>query len=134
MRARRRCAAAGAEVTVRERAAVGAAAWGPSAAGVRVMGREPAERALALASLARWPDLDRELEAPTGYRRGGGLRLALDDAAWRAAPAWVGGQRAGGVPVERGDAGAARGVPPRGGPARRGGVACAIAGPGDARA
>src|SRR5258708_17395802 len=78
----------GAEVTVLERAGVGAAASGASAAGVRVMGRDPAERALALASLARWPDLDRELEAPTGYRRGGGLRLALRDAASRAAPAW----------------------------------------------
>ena len=61
----------GARVTVLERERVGAAASGASAAGVRVMGRDPAERALALASLARWPDLDRELEAPTGYRRGG---------------------------------------------------------------
>ncbi|HWP75232.1 MAG TPA: FAD-dependent oxidoreductase, partial [Methylomirabilota bacterium] len=51
----------GAEVTVLERERVGAAASGASAAGVRVMGRDPAERALALASLARWPDLDREL-------------------------------------------------------------------------
>src|SRR4029077_15775947 len=71
----------GAEVTVLERGRVGAAASGASAAGVRAMGRDPAERALALASLARWPDLDRELEAPTGYRRGGGLRLPLGDAA-----------------------------------------------------
>src|SRR5712664_3287445 len=90
----------GAVVTVLERERVGAAASGASAAGVRVMGRDPAERALALASLARWPDLDRELEAPTGYRRGGGLRLALDDAAWGAAPAWVAEQRADGVPVD----------------------------------
>ena len=61
-----------------ERAQVGAAASGASAAGVRVMGRDPAERALALASLARWTELDRELEGATGYRRGGGLRVALD--------------------------------------------------------
>src|SRR5262249_37255438 len=63
-------------VTVLERATIGAGASGASAAGVRAMGRDPAERAIALASLARWPDLDRELEGSTGYRRGGGLRVA----------------------------------------------------------
>src|SRR4029450_1177591 len=81
-------------VTVLERARVGAAASGASAAGVRAMGRDPAERALALASLARWPDLDRELESSTGYRRGGGLRVALDDAGWAEARATIGPQRA----------------------------------------
>src|SRR5215475_6295364 len=64
----------GVEVKVLERASVGAAASGASAAGVRAMGRDPAERRLALESLGRWPGLDRELEAATGYRRGGGLR------------------------------------------------------------
>jgi len=59
----------GAHVTVLERVRVGQAASGASAAGVRAMGRDPAERALGLASLARWPGLDRELEAPTRYRR-----------------------------------------------------------------
>src|SRR5260370_31268325 len=82
-----RCADPGAVVTVLERERVGAAASGASAAGVRVMGRDPAERALALASLARWPDLDRELEAPTGYRRGGGLRPPPRHAARRPPPA-----------------------------------------------
>jgi glycine/D-amino acid oxidase-like deaminating enzyme len=76
-----------------ERERIDAAASGASAAGVRAMGRDPAERALALASLARWPGLDRELDADTGYRRGGGLRVALAEDAWRAAPAWVAGQR-----------------------------------------
>src|SRR5262245_30246113 len=61
-------------VSVLERDRLGAAASGASAAGVRAMGRDAAERALALASLARWPQLDQELEARTGYRRGGGLR------------------------------------------------------------
>ena len=37
-----------------------AVASGASAAGVRVMGRDPAERALALESLGRWPGLDKE--------------------------------------------------------------------------
>jgi sarcosine oxidase subunit beta len=102
----------GARVTVLERAHVGAAASGASAAGVRAMGRDPAERALALASLARWPGLDRELEAPTCYRRTGGLRLALDEATWRAAGPWVAEQRADGVPVEIVDAQAASALAP----------------------
>jgi sarcosine oxidase subunit beta len=87
-------------VTVLERARPGAAASGASAAGVRVMGRDPAERALALESLARWPELDRELEGDTRYRRDGGLRVALDAAAWSAVPGWVAAQRADGVPLE----------------------------------
>src|SRR5262245_20849564 len=87
-------------VTVLERAHVGAAASGASAAGVRVMGRDPAERAMALASVARWFDLDRELEGATGYRRGGGLRVALDTEAWSETLAWVAEQRADAVPVE----------------------------------
>jgi len=123
-----------ARVTVLERQALGAAASGASAAGVRVMGRDPAERALALESLARWPDLDRELEAPTGYRRGGGLRLALDDAAWAAAPAWVAEQRADGVPVELVDGDAARRLAPGIALACRGGVHCALDGQADAMA
>ncbi len=102
----------GAHVTVLERVRVGHAASGASAAGVRAMGRDPAERALALASLARWPGLDRELEAPTRYRRTGGLRLALDEAAWRAAGPWVAEQRADGVAVELVDAQGARALAP----------------------
>ena len=115
-------------VTVLERARAGAAASGASAAGVRALGRDPAERALALASLARWPDLARELEAETGYRRGGGLRIALDDETWRAAPAWVAVQRADGVPVELVDAAAAGRLAPGIAPACRGAVYSAIDG------
>jgi len=102
----------GAHVTVLERVRVGQAASGASAAGVRAMGRDPAERALGLASLARWPGLDRELEAPTRYRRTGGLRLALDEAAWRGAERWVAEQRADGVAVELVDAQGARALAP----------------------
>jgi len=76
-----RRADAGVPVTVLERQTPGAAASGASAAGVRVMGRDPAERALALESLRRWPGLDGELEGETSYRRDGGLRVAIDDAA-----------------------------------------------------
>ena len=62
-------------VTVLEREHAGAAASGASAGGVRAMFRDPAERALALAALTRWAHLDQELDSPTGYRRGGDLRL-----------------------------------------------------------
>ncbi|HEU4368608.1 MAG TPA: FAD-binding oxidoreductase [Methylomirabilota bacterium] len=121
-----------ARVTVLERFRIGAAASGASAAGVRAMGRDPAERALALASLARWPDLARELEHETGYRRGGGLRVALDDAAWRDAPAWVAGQRADRVPLEVVDAAAAKRLAPGLTPGVLGGVYCAIDGQAEA--
>src|SRR5260370_15954410 len=88
----------GRPVTVLERARVGAAASGASAAGVRVMGRDPAERALALESLSGRPDLDRELEGDTRYHRDGGVRVAIDETAWAAVPARGGTQRADGVP------------------------------------
>ena len=122
----------GARVVVLERAKVGAAASGASAAGVRVMGRDPAERALALVSLGRWSELDRELEGTTAYRRGGGLRVALDDPAWRQAPAWVAEQRADGVPVEVMDAADVRRLAPDVAASCRGGVFCAMDGQAEA--
>lgn len=118
----------GVPVTVLERFRVGAAASGASAAGVRVMGRDPAERPLALESLRRWPELDRDLEGRTRYRRGGGLRVSLDDDAWHAAPGWVADQRADGVPVEMLDAAAVRRLAPGISPGCLGGVYCAIDG------
>lgn len=121
-------------VTVLERARVGAAASGASAAGVRVMGRDPAERAIALASLARWPDLDRELEGVTSYRRGGGLRVAESVDEQAQARADVADQRADGVPVELVDASDARRIAPDLSPAVVGGVHCAIDGQADALA
>ena len=119
-------------VTVLERARVGAAASGASAAGVRVMGRHAAERALALESLARWPELARELGADPRYRRAGGLRVALDEAAWRSVPAWVASQREGGVPLEIVDPGAMRRLAPGLSPHGVGGVYCAIDGQAEA--
>jgi len=122
----------GVPVTVLERAEVGAGASGASAAGVRVMGRDPAERMLALASLARWPDLARELDGETGYRRGGGLRVALDDEAWREAPAWADEQRADGVRLEVVDAASTKRLAPGIAPSCRGGVFSAIDGQAEA--
>jgi sarcosine oxidase subunit beta len=122
------------DIVVLERAQIGAAASGASAAGVRVMGRDPAERALALASLARWPDLGGELEADTAYRRGGGLRVAFDGDAWRQTPAWVAEQREDGVPVEVVDAAAVRRLAPGIAPSCLGGVLCTIDGQAEAMA
>jgi sarcosine oxidase subunit beta len=109
-------------VTVLERARVGSAASGASAAGVRAMGRDPAERRLALESLGRWPGLDRELVGETRYQRGGGLRVALDDKTWEAAPGWAAEQRADGVPLETVDAASARRLAPGIAPSCLGGV------------
>src|SRR2546425_10899654 len=120
------------QVTVLERARVGDAASSASAAGVRVMGRDPAERAMALESLGRWPELDRELDAKTGYRRGGGLRIALDDPGWAEAGATGGEQRADGGPVELGDAAAPHRLAPRPSPHCRGGGHRPPHGPGEA--
>ena len=122
----------GARVTVLERAQAGAAASGASAAGVRVMGRDPAERPLALASLARWPGLTRELAGETGYRRGGGLRVAFDADAWREAPGWVAEQRADGVPVEVIDTASALRLAPGVAPGVHGAVFCAMDGQAEA--
>jgi sarcosine oxidase subunit beta len=119
-------------VTVLERAGVGDAASGASAAGVRAMGRDPAERALALESLRRWPELDHELEGETRYRRDGGLRVALDVATWSAAPAWVAEQRADGVPLELIDARALRSLAPGLAASCLGGVASPIDGQAEA--
>jgi len=124
----------GVRVTVLERAWVGAAASGASAAGVRVMGRDRAERALALESLTRWPDLARELEGDTGYRRGGGLRVALDDDGWKEATTTVAEQRADAVPVELVDATTARRLAPGLSSDCRGGVHCPIDGQAEAMA
>jgi len=123
-----------ARVTVLERARVGDAASGASAAGVRVMGRAPAERALALESLSRWPELDRELEGKTGYRRSGGLRVALDEAGWAEARATLAEQRAAGVPLELADADGARRLAPGISLECRGGVHCVIDGQAEALA
>jgi len=121
-------------VTVFERAQVGAGASGASAAGVRAMGRDPAERALALASLARWPDLDRELEGSTGYRRVGGLRVAENAAEQALAEAEVAAQRPDGVPVVLVDGDEARSIAPGLSAAVVGGIHCRIDGQADALA
>jgi sarcosine oxidase subunit beta len=72
----------GQRVLVVERGAVAqapAASWA-SAGGVRRQGRDPAEAALAVDAIARWPTLEQELHADLHYRQGGNLLLAENDA------------------------------------------------------
>jgi sarcosine oxidase subunit beta len=89
---------------------------------------------MALASLARWPDLDLELGGATGYRRGGGLRVAESPAEEAEARADIATQRADGVPVELADERDARRIAPGLSPAVVGGIHCPIDGQADALA
>ena len=66
----------GVDVVLVERFGLAAMASGWTLAGVRQSGRHPAELPLAKAAVARWAGLDEELEAATGYRRHGNMRLA----------------------------------------------------------
>ena len=66
----------GVRVVLVERFGLAAMASRWTLAGVRQSGRHPAELPLALAAVARWAGLDQELEATTGYRRHGNMRLA----------------------------------------------------------
>jgi len=72
-------AEAGARVEVLERYAPAAMASGWTLAGVRQSGRDPAELPLARAAVRCWQRLDERLDAETGYRQGGNLRLARDE-------------------------------------------------------
>jgi sarcosine oxidase, subunit beta len=66
----------GVDVVLVERFGLAAMASGWTLAGVRQSGRHPAELPLAKAAVERWAGLDQELEARTGYRRHGNMRLA----------------------------------------------------------
>lgn len=73
-------ARAGHSVTLFEARSLAAMASGWTLGGVRQSGRDPAELPLAKAAIARWSGLDEELDAETGYRRHGNLRLARTEA------------------------------------------------------
>jgi sarcosine oxidase subunit beta len=55
-----------------------AASWA-SAGGVRRQGRDPAEAALAIEAIERWPSLTEELGADLGYHGGGNLYVGEGD-------------------------------------------------------
>jgi sarcosine oxidase, subunit beta len=60
-------------------AAAPSASWA-SAGGIRPEGADPPEAALAREALARWPTLAEELDADLGYRQGGHLLVAENEA------------------------------------------------------
>ena len=66
-------------VIERSRPAVEPAASWASAGGVRRQGRDPAEAALAIESIERWPQLAEELGADLGYQPGGNLYVGEGD-------------------------------------------------------
>ena len=70
----------GVKVVLLERGDLHSMASGWTLAGVRQSGRHPAEVPLAAAAVARWGNLNEELEADTEYRRQGNLRMALTEA------------------------------------------------------
>jgi len=65
----------GADVTLLEQRGIASAASGASAGGVRQQGRDLRELPLAIASIARWQDLEAELDADIHYRRDGHIQV-----------------------------------------------------------
>lgn len=110
-------ARAGHAVTLLESRRIAAMASGWTLGGVRQSGRHPAELPLAKAAVARWTTLDEELDAPTGYRRYGNLRLARSEAEVPVIRKLVADQTAAGLDLTFLDGGeAVRAVAPAVGP------------------
>ncbi len=93
-------AEAGAKVKVIESYHAGAMASGWTLAGVRQSGRDPAEMELAKAAVKIWETLDLHLDAMTGYRQTGNLRLARTENETEIIRQLVHVQAANGLPIE----------------------------------
>ena len=105
-------AEAGARVEVIERYRPAAMASGWTLAGVRQSGRDPAELLLARTAVEIWQTLDTRLEAPTGYRQGGNLRLARTESEAETISNLVKSQTTAGLPMELLDSHQAREIAP----------------------
>lgn len=90
----------GARVTVLEQHAIASAASGASAGGVRQQGRDLRELPLAIRSIARWEQLEDELEADLHYYREGHLTVVEDEADMAAVEAGVAAQREVGLDLQ----------------------------------
>jgi sarcosine oxidase subunit beta len=90
----------GTKVTLVEERGVAAAASGASAGGVRQQGRDPREMPLAIAAIARWKDLERELDADLHYYRDGHLVAYEREADLPIAQQRLAEQRALGLEIE----------------------------------
>ena len=93
-------AESGAKVEVIESYHAGAMASGWTLAGVRQSGRDPAEMELAKAAVKIWETLDLHLDAMTGYRQSGNLRLARTEDETEVIRNLVHFQAANGLPIE----------------------------------
>jgi sarcosine oxidase subunit beta len=94
-------ARAGARVRVYEQAAPAvapSASWA-SAGGVRQQRRDAREWPLTLEAAGRWPKLDEELGAPTGFVQGGHLHLVEDESDIRALQDRVGDEKRAGMNI-----------------------------------
>lgn len=70
----------GAKVALLEARTIAAVASGASAGGVRQQGRDPREMPLAIAAIARWKNLEDELDADLHYYREGHLQVYENEA------------------------------------------------------
>lgn len=83
-----------ARVTLLEQGALASGASGASAGGVRQQGRDLRELPIAIRAIARWEQLEAELDADLHYRREGHLTVIEDAADLAAVEADVAAQRA----------------------------------------
>ncbi|MGD9125054.1 MAG: FAD-dependent oxidoreductase [Desulfarculaceae bacterium] len=74
-----RLAEKGQKVILLEKTRIGEEASGRNDGGVRQQSRDPAEIPLAMEAIKIWADMKDELEWDVGYRRGGNLRLILNE-------------------------------------------------------
>lgn len=90
----------GARVTLLEARSIAAVASGASAGGVRQQGRDPREMPLAIAAIARWKNLEDELDADLHYYRNGHLQVFENEEGVRAGIESIELQQALGLDIE----------------------------------
>ena len=127
-------ATAGVSVTVLDRWGPAAMASGWTLAGVRQLGRDPAELPLAQAAVADWEGLDEKLDGATRYRQEGNIRLARTEKDVEQLTMMVAEQVAAGLPAEMLDRLALSELAPAVSPAVLGAAYCPTDGHADPRA
>ncbi len=90
----------GVAVTLLERGDIPCAASAASAGGVRQQGRDLRELPLAVASIARWENLEEELGADVHYRREGHVTVTEDPTTIASFLPWMDEQRALGLDID----------------------------------
>ena len=90
----------GVAVTLFERGEIPSAASAASAGGVRQQGRDLREMPLAVASIARWENLEEELGADLHYRREGHVTVTEDHNTVAEFHPWMEDQRALGLEID----------------------------------